>query len=532
MDRVVPRPALNCGSQDKRTGHAMKVVNAEQMRDIDLRTIDRYGIPGQVLMERAGLCVAARVAELYGQRKVVVLAGGGNNGGDGLVAARRLFNEGAHVRVFLLVKEAKLNPECLWQLKAVKKLGIPVEFRDRIEAKELHRAVVVDAIFGTGLSKPVISPFAEIIRFVNSSDVPVISVDLPSGISSDDGRIMGEAIKADATVTFGLPKTGHYLHPGAEYTGRLFIEDIGFPRELTGSEKIMTEVVDRRDAALMIPERPAFSHKGVYGHVLVLAGSRGKPGAALMAARACMRAGAGMVTIGVPEGIADILQSMVIEEMVLPLPDDGEGAFSPDALEKVLSFIAGNVDVCAVGPGIRVTAGTRRLVSGLVCVSTVPLVIDADGINALQGNAAILKTAKSPVILTPHIGEMARLTDMRRTDLLADLVRTAKSFSPGFGSYLVLKGAPTLVASPEGRLFINTTGNPGMATAGAGDVLTGMIAGLLGQGMDPLDASVLGVYLHGLSGDIAAEEKGMHSLIAGDIIESIPAAFLSLLRPE
>lgn len=506
----------------------IKVVTAEEMREIDSRTIGGYGIPGHVLMERAGLCVAAKVKELFGRRKVLVLAGGGNNGGDGLVAGRQLFSEGWHVRVFLLVKEGKLSPDCLLQYRAAIKCGIPVEFRSRVEPKDLHGALVVDAIFGTGLSKPVAGPVSDIIRLINRTDLPVISVDIPSGISSDDGRIMGDAVRADATVTFGLPKRGHYLHPGAEYTGRLFVEDIGFPRELIRSDRIRTEAVERQDAALLLPERPAFSHKGMYGHVLILAGSRGKTGAAIMAARACMRAGAGMVTIGVPEGIAGILQSVVAEEMVLPLPDDGTGAFSAAVLDEVLSFLSGNVDVCAIGPGIRVTPGTKRLVSGLVSVSTVPLVVDADAVNALQGKAPILKKAKSPVILTPHIGEMSRLTGSPGADILSDLIGTARGFSSGFGSYLVLKGAPTLVASPEGTVSINTTGNPGMATAGSGDVLTGMIAGLLGQGMHPLDAAVLGVYLHGLSGDIAAAEKGMHSLIAGDIIESIPAAFLSL----
>lgn len=508
----------------------MRVVTAEEMREIDRRTIEDYGISGQVLMERAGLCVAARVKELFGQRKVLVLAGGGNNGGDGFVAARQLFNEGWNVRVFLLVKEGRLSPDCLLQYRAAKKLGIPIEFRSQVEPKDLHSAVVIDAIFGTGLSKPVVGPVSEIIRLINGTDVPVISVDIPSGISSDNGRIIGEAVKADATVTFGLPKIGHYIHPGAEYTGRLFVEDIGFPRELTNSDSITTTIASRQDAALLLPERPCFSHKGVYGHVLILAGSRGKTGAAIMAARACMRAGAGMVTIGVPEGIAGIVQSVVAEEMVLPLPDDGSGAFGDAALEIVLSFIAGKVDVCAIGPGIGVTTGTKRLVSGLVSVSTVPLVVDADGVNALQGNAAILKRAKSPVILTPHIGEMSRLTGTQKANILSDLPGIARGFSSGFASYLVLKGAPTLVASPEGTVSINTTGNPGMATAGSGDVLTGMIAGLLGQGMNPLDAAVLGVYLHGLSGDIAAADKGMHSLIAGDIIASIPAAFLSLGR--
>lgn len=506
----------------------MKVVTAEEMREIDRQTIDGYGISGQVLMERAGGCVAARVKELFGQRKVLVLAGGGNNGGDGLMAARQLFNEGWKVLVILAAKESKLSPDCLLQYRTAKKLGIAIEFRSRLESKDLHGALVIDALFGTGLSKPVEGPAAEMIRLINRTDVPVIAVDIPSGISSDDGCIMGEALRAEATITFGLPKLGHYLHPGAEYTGRLFIEDIGFPRELSSADRLRTDVVLRQDAALLVPARPAFSHKGDYGHVFILAGSTGKTGAALMAARACMRAGAGMVTLGVPESIAAIIQSGVVEEMVLPLPDDGTGAFSEGALEKVLAFIAGRVDVCAIGPGMRVTPATRRLVSALVGVSTAPLVLDADAINALQGNVSLLKTAKSPVILTPHIGEMSRLIGMKRADLLSELIPAARSFSRETGTYLVLKGAPTLIASPEGDLSLNTFGNAGMATAGAGDVLTGVISGLLGQAMHPLDASVLGVCLHGLAGDMAAADKGLHSLIARDIIAALPAAFLSL----
>ncbi|MBI5102170.1 MAG: NAD(P)H-hydrate dehydratase [Nitrospirae bacterium] len=510
----------------------MKVATAGQMKEIDRKTTKGYGIPSAVLMERAGLRVAERVKELFSQHKIVVLAGGGNNGGDGLVAARQLHNEGYNVRVFMLSKEDRLGTQCKAQLRIAKKTGVPVEFRSSVTPGDLHGACVIDAIVGTGLDQVLRGPVVEVIRFLNETDVPVVSVDLPSGISSDNGRIMGEAVMADVTVTFGLPKIGHYLHPGSGHTGRLFIEDIGFPRELLTSGSIRTEALERAEAARLIPERPVFSHKGDYGHLLVIAGSRGKTGAALMTARAAMRSGAGLVTIAAPESIADVVQSMVVEEMVLPLPDDGTGAFSPEALEKVLTFMAGNVDVCAIGPGMRVTSGTRRLVSGLIGVSTVPLVIDADGINALQGCAHVLKKAKSPVVLTPHAGEMSRMLDMPIADLFSDMPGHAGKFAAGSGTYLVMKGAPTLIASPEGEVFINTTGNAGMATAGSGDVLTGMIGSFLCQGMNPLDASVLGVYLHGLSGDIAASEKGMHSLMAGDIIESIPSAFHSLSGRE
>ena len=508
----------------------MKIVTAEEMRNIDLKTIRNYGIPSAVLMERAGLCVAETVIDIFEKKKVIVLVGAGNNGGDGLVAARQLFNRGWNVKVLLLTKEEKLSPDCLSQFRISKKAGIPAEFRSRIDSRDFHGAILIDAIFGTGISKPVGSPLSDIIRLVNKTDVPVVAVDIPSGISSDDGRVMGDAMRADFTVTFGLPKIGHLMHPGAEYTGRLFVEDIGFPRELLNSDTLRVQAMEESDIVHLLPRRPAYSHKGDYGHALVIAGSRGKTGAALMVARACLRTGAGMVTIGVPETLADIYQSRVTEEMVLPLPDDGSGRLSIRAIDDIASFINSKADVIAAGSGIGVTDMTRELMDRLIKIATVPMVIDADGLNSLQSNTAVLKKAKAPIILTPHAGEMARLLDISSLVPEHDRISLARSFSKKNGSYLVLKGAPAIVAEPEGHVLINTTGNPGMATAGAGDVLTGMIASFLGQGLHPLDASVAGVYMHGLSGDIAAVKKGMHSLIATDIIEMIPDAFLSFKK--
>ncbi|MDP3261197.1 MAG: NAD(P)H-hydrate dehydratase, partial [Thermodesulfovibrionales bacterium] len=379
---------------------------------------------------------------------------------------------------------------------------------------------------------------------INASDSPVISVDIPSGISSDTGQIMGEAVRADYTVTFGLPKRGHLLYQGAEYAGRLFIEDIGFPEELLHSEKLNAELIEKRDISLLIPERQRYSHKGDYGHVLVIAGSRGKTGAAFMCAKACLRAGAGLVTIGVPESLLDVFQSRVTEEMTLPLPDKGDGTLSSKALEKILEFLSEKADVLAIGPGISITDDTKKLVRELLLNSTAPAVMDADAINSLEGNKQILKKAKAPIILTPHAGEMARLLrqssvvsrqlSVKDAELIAkiekDRINTAMSFAKETGTYLVLKGVPTVIAEPEGRVFINPTGNSGMASAGTGDVLTGMLSGFLGQGLNPLEASILGVYMHGLAGDIAAKDKGEHSLIASDIIDAIPEAFSFLKK--
>ncbi|MDI6744267.1 MAG: NAD(P)H-hydrate epimerase [Thermodesulfovibrionales bacterium] len=541
----------------------MKVVTAEEMREIDKITIKNYGISGTVLMERAGLAVGVKIRELYERRKVIVLSGGGNNGGDGIVAARNLHEWGWHVKIIIISKENKLSPDCLKQYKTAKKAGVAIEFRDYITGKDLHGALVIDAILGTGLSKNIIGKTAEIIAFINASDSPVISVDIPSGISSDTGLIMGEAVRADYTITFGVPKRGHLLYPGAEYTGGLFVEDIGFPEELLYAEKLKTELIEKRDVSLLIPERLRYSHKGNYGHVLVIAGSRGKTGAAFMCAKACLRAGAGLVTIGVPESLVDVFQSRVTEEMTLPLPDKGDGTVSSKASEKILQFLFEKADVFAIGPGISVTDDTKKLVKKLLLNSTAPAVIDADAINALEGNKEVLKKAKAPIILTPHIGEMARLLQEsapppipppRRHGRLAeerggrvkegvkaltselqpkiekDRINTSIEFAKETGTYLVLKGVPTIIAEPEGHAFINPTGNPGMASAGVGDVLTGMVAGFLGQGLNPLEASILGVYMHGLAGDAAAKNKGEHSLIASDIIDALPEAFSLLKR--
>ncbi len=526
----------------------MKVVTAEEMRSIDEKTIRKYGISGSILMERAGLAVAVKIRELFDKQKVIVLSGGGNNGADGIVAARNLYNWGWNVKVLLMAKDNKLGPDCRAQYRIARKAGVPFESRTKLTDKDLHGAVVVDALLGTGINKPVNSPLSDVMAFLNRSDVRVVSVDIPSGISSDNGRINGEAVLADYTVTFGLPKIGHFIWPGAMHTGRLFIEDIGFPRELLHSELLETQIIEQADASFLLPERTRYSHKGDYGHVLIVAGSKGKTGAALMAAKACIRSGAGMITIGVPETLMDVFQERVTEEMVLPLPDNGHGILSGDASVDILDFLSKKADVLAIGPGISSGPGIEKLLRTLLLSATAPMVLDADAINSISGHTDVLSRTKAPVILTPHVGEMARLigkglakdkgmtTADERSKIRAaienDRINIAVSFAKETGTCLILKGAPAIVSGPEGMTFINTTGNPGMATAGAGDVLTGVVAAFLAQGLNPSDASVLSVYLHGLAGDIAAAEKGMHSLIATDIIEKIPEAFIRLAKNE
>ena len=521
----------------------MKVVTAQEMKEIDRRTIEKFGIPGQVLMERAGMAVASKIKELFAQKKTMVLAGGGNNGGDGIVVARELFNSGWHVKVLLFAKQNRLSPDCLSQFRSAKRAGVPVEIRTGITGGDLHSALVVDALFGTGLNKEIKGNLTEVILSLNRSDSPVLSVDIPSGISADSGQVMGVAVKSDYTVTFGLPKRGHLLYPGADYAGKLFIENIGFPEELLTSDDLTVELLEKQYISQLIPERPKYSHKGDYGHVLVVAGSKGKTGAAFMAAKACMRAGAGLVTVGVPESLGDVVQSRVTEEMTLSLPDAGDGTLSSKASSVILRFLAEKADVLCIGPGIGVSDETRKLLAELVTSSRAAMVIDADGINSID-DMALFGKAQAPVILTPHPGEMARLLSKKtsppgrgsrksgakglKTQIEQERIITALSFSQETGAYILLKGVPTVLAEPGGRAYINPTGNPGMATGGTGDVLTGMVSSFIAQGMNPTDGGILGVYMHGLAGDIAADKKGEHSLIASDIIDFLPEAFKCL----
>lgn len=509
----------------------MKVVTSEEMRSIDRRTIKGYGLPGLVLMERAGLAVARGVMEL-GKNKILVLSGSGNNGGDGLVAARNLHNAGFNVKVLLTAGKDRLGPDCLIQYKIAEKMGVPLEFRARVKPLDLHGAAVIDALFGTGLKKAVTGQLAVSLELLNESDVPVVSVDIPSGVSADTGEIMGAAVKADVTVTFGLPKRGHLLFPGADYTGKLHIADIGFPPELTTDERLRCNLIEGRDISPFLPKRRHYSHKGDYGHVLLIAGSRGKTGAALMAAGACLKAGAGLVTIGVPEYLTGSFQSRVTEEMLLPLPDSGEGALSIKSLDRILAFIDKNADVLAIGPGVGTSRDTANLVRELVLRCTAPMVVDADAINAIGSGTDIFDKVKAPVILTPHPGEFSRLAKLNVPAIEKNRIEAASGFSEKTGTYVVLKGVPTVIAEPGGSVYLNSTGNPGMAKAGTGDVLTGVVAAFLAQGLSPIEASIAGVYLHGLAGDMAASKTGEHSLLASDVIGALPGALREVCDPN
>lgn len=539
----------------------MKIATSEEMQRIDRTTIEKYGITGMVLMERAGLSVVARINDLFFQGteqrvqnkgiKIIIVCGGGNNGGDGFVIARELHNQGREVEVYITANPGSLKGDAKINYDAAIKYGVVIRpvsyFLKHYPSSVISNCLIVDALLGTGLSKEVRAPLADVIKKINDMLVPVVSVDIPSGISSDTGQIMGCAIKARCTFTFGLPKRGHFLYPGAEHAGQLYVEEIGFPRALLASEKIKINLVQIEDLRSLLPVRPKNSHKGTYGHVLIVAGSRGKTGAALMAAKGCLRTGAGLVTIGIPDTLVNAFQSRVTEEMILPLPDKGNGTLSIKAADRILDFLKKRGKVLAIGPGLSVDSEISSLIRLLIQKSSVPMVIDADGLNAIAGQTGVLRKSRAPVILTPHQGEMAGLLKKElavsgqrsgaayslslRDEIEKDRINIALYSARTTKTYVVLKGSPTITATPKGEAFINTTGNPGMATAGTGDVLTGIISALLAQGLSPADASVLGVYLHGLAGDIIAEKKSQQSLTASDIIKAIPSVIKSIRKP-
>ncbi|MGA9753828.1 MAG: NAD(P)H-hydrate dehydratase [Desulfobaccales bacterium] len=506
----------------------MKLVTASQMRELDRRAIQDLGIPSLVLMENAGRTtyqiLRREFPNLPGE--VAVLAGRGNNGGDGFVVARYLANAGVPVAVFLLGPRNQVGGDARVNLDILAHLGIAVEevLTEAHLNPVIHRlakaGLIVDALLGTGLNSPVKGLMAALIERLNHLRAPVLAVDIPTGLSADTGEVLGVALKARVTVTYGWPKLGQILPPGRDYVGRLWQVDISIPPDLVRAAPL--ELAEARDLRALLPPRPFGSHKGNFGHLLVLAGSVGKTGAAAMSAEAALRAGAGLVTLGIPASLNDILAVKLTEAMTLPLPEAaGARALGAAALAPIMEFLD-QKSTLALGPGIGTHPETRELVGRLVHDLTGPMVIDADGINNLAADTACLTGAAGPRILTPHPGEMARLLGLTTPEVQARRLDLARETAARFGVTLVLKGAQTVVAAPDGRASLNSTGNPALASGGTGDVLTGLIGGFLAQGLTPWDAARLGVYLHGLAADFFVSRHGPRGMIAGDLLTVFP----------
>lgn len=513
----------------------MKVVTAAQMRHIDAITINERGVPGLELMERAGREVARETLDRFSPASAAILCGKGNNGGDGFVVARHLRESGVAVQIFSFVDPSELSSDAAVMFAKLPR-DIEVIVRPAAEplAVELRDFdVIVDAILGTGIKGPVEGYLGEVIWSVNQARVPIIAVDIPSGLAAEAHQPSPIAIRAAVTVTIGLPKIGLVVDPGLRSAGIVSIADIGFPGDLLHAHDLDINIVGMDDARAMMPRRDPAGHKGTFGKTAIVAGSEGMTGAAVLAARAAGRSGAGLVFSFYPRALGSIMESHLIEPVKRPLGDDQKW-FTPNMLESALSEIA-DMDSIALGPGLAHRAETVAFALNFIAKAKKPMVIDADALNALSSDSGMrerLRARSAGTILTPHPGEAARLLkcsiaeiENNRMDCSLDLARET-------GAIVALKGSQTIITAPDGQRYINPTGNSGLAKGGSGDVLTGLIAGLLAQGMTPLDASMLGVFLHGVAADCAAEKIPPRAMTPTDVIENIGSAWKLLEKAD
>ena len=504
------------------------IFTASEMRALDARAIQQLGIPGPRLMENAGAgaaqVIASEFVPIRGKR-VLILCGKGNNGGDGFVVARRLTARGARVRVVLVGDRSEIKGDAAVAMKRWRGKITEMAEQQAVAALPGDLAdadVIVDALLGTGLTGPARGLFAAAIAAVNRSERPVVALDLPSGLSSDQGAVLGPTVRALLTVTFAGYKRGLLLHPGAANAGRVAVVDIGIPPSDV-EQSIQSFLLEEADIRQHFPPRRPDSHKGTFGHLLVVAGSIGKTGAAGLTGRAALRSGVGLCTIATAVSQQPIVAGLGLEAMTEPLPETPTQTISSKARERIAE-LASRTDAVALGPGISLDPDTQELIRGLIADVPDPMVVDADALSALAGHLDILHRAAGPRALTPHPGEMARMLGSTIADVQSDRFETVRSFCTEHGVSLALKGAGTVIGGPDGRLFVNPTGNPGMAKGGSGDVLTGMVGAFLARGLDALTALQAGCFLHGMAGDLARAERGEESLLAGDIVESICSA--------
>jgi len=503
------------------------------MQNIDRRAIEGMKIPGLELMEAAGRKVAEAIGEHFGDltnKIITIVCGKGNNGGDGFVAARHLHQKGARIELFLIGRKDEVKGDARVNLERAEKIGIflkeinsPSDF-----AIDKNSRLIIDGIFGTGFSGDIKPPYGNVIDMINHHPAPVVAIDTPSGLDCATGEVDDFAIIADLTVTFGLPKLGQTLYPGKDFCGLLVVADIGFPREAIDEEEIDLSYLMEEEAALILPRRAPDAHKGDFGKLFVLAGSEGYTGAAALTADAGLRSGTGLVILGCPSGLNDILEQKLTEVITKPLPEvRNRRCFALRGLGEVREMVKW-ADAVAVGPGIGTYHETRDLVFRLISKLDKPAVFDADALNILAKDMDYLKNHSAPLVISPHPGEMSRLTGKTIEHIQRNRIDIALEFAAEFNLVCILKGAPSVIAAPSGQAWINSTGNEGMATAGSGDVLTGLIGGFLAQGMMDIDAAVLGCYVHGAAGDLAYESLGSHGMLAGDILHMVPLALRRL----
>ncbi len=502
----------------------MKVARVEEMRAMDTRAIEVYAVADELLMENAGLAayeVIRQNFDLQNQR-FLVLCGSGNNGGDGLVVARKLFSNQASVQILLLGDPEKFKGSARLNYTISQKMDIPCarvhslkEFENFVNRSD----VLIDAIFGTGLDREVGGRYRDFIHIANESGRPIVSLDIPSGINGNTGQIMGIAIRADMTITFGLPKLGNILYPGFEHNGKLFVTHISFAPEIYTNPSVKTQI----NLPPALPLRAGDAHKGSCGKALFVAGAANYQGAPYFAAMSFLKTGGGLAYLATPQTMAPFIANQGPEIILHPLQANDQGAIAPENLKDILSF-AKDMDFVVLGPGTSLVQSTQQLIRELVMKLDKPLLIDGDGLTAIAQDTSVLKGRKAPTILTPHPGEMARLLNVSVSTVQSNRVEILQKACKELNAIIVLKGAHSLIGNPQGEVFVNLSGNSGMATAGSGDVLTGTIAAMFAVFKDALTATRTGVFLHGVAGDLAATTIGQDGLVAGDILGALPQA--------
>jgi NAD(P)H-hydrate epimerase len=501
----------------------MKVSRVDEMRDLDQKAME-FGIAQEILMENAGEAAYFVILMEFGikYKKIVVFCGPGNNGGDGFVVARKVHSNGGKVKVFLLAERDKFKGSAKKNLDTISNFPIEIEYIDRAESmrEDLSEAdAVVDAIFGTGITRDVEGIYKDAIQLINESKKKVFAIDIPSGISGDTGQEMGISVKADCTITYGLPKIGNLLYPGYARCGRLYVSHISFPPSIYESDSIKVEMTK----PIKLPERDPDAHKGTYGKVLFIAGAANYFGAPYFSALSFLKAGGGLSYLACPRSISPSIAEKGSEIVFQPQKETDSGSINLKNKDELLEFSDG-VKIVIIGPGLSLNEETKRLVRELAMEIKKPLLIDGDGITAISKDTEVLKGREAETILTPHSGEMARITRMNVEEIDRNKVDILQKTAEELNSIIVLKGAHSLIGYPDKRVFINPSGNPGMATAGSGDTLTGTIAAMFGLGLSLEEAVRIGVFIHGLSGDLAAREKGEDGITAQDILDLLPLA--------
>ena len=502
----------------------MKISRVKEMQDMDKEAVEKYGISDELLMENAGLATYQVIAKHFkiNDSHFLIFCGVGNNGGDGLVVARKLFSNGANIKLCILGNPEKYKNAALKNWQIIQKLNLPVMIMPtmkEIATSIVPENIIIDAIFGTGLTRDIEGDYLKTIQLINQKNNQVISIDIPSGIDGNSGKVNGIAIRANHTVTFGLPKIGNILYPGYDYAGNLYVSHISFPPELYNKKNINIQI----NTPLTIPNRPKAGHKGTFGNALFISGARNYYGAPYFSSFSFLKTGGGYSRLAAPSSIIPYISSRASEVVFLPQRETISGSIGLDNFQELLEW-SNKMDIVIIGPGLSLQEETQELVRKLLAKIDKPILIDGDGLTALSNDMSILKLRQQPTVLTPHPGEMSRLMKQPIAKIKESSINMIQEAAQQFNTIIILKGAHSIIGLPDGKLYINMSGNSGMASAGSGDVLTGVIAAMFTLGLPIESAARQGVLVHGFAGDLAAKKMGEDGITANDIMDLLPEA--------